>query len=622
MRFLFILGLSLFSFSILASDGLQVKSCEIAFAKMMGGRLSSEATGTNKFNLWDKGFEPETFMESISKSSTNERIDMLRDLARLADKSEIYNQNLANLAQNILKDNLIPFKTVKQILEGVEGSAARFFVSQNTKSVRFQIEISPEKIKAVDDFIKTQKLSKNYTREYRDIFLSSNRTEEDLKAAIEAGMKLRQNAKDLEQFRSYIEFIENSKPKNALKAMKEIESIYDYAHKPAFLKPGFLEPTYKQFLNNQHKVARYEEKRLGEILDEMRKQDNLKIVKEVEELEALKRAGKAFDEAKLNRLKSELSQSDVRPALRKRALAQAKGEAQIYQKLRSGCSSGKGNKKLDAAKKKFKKFKLALSIAGTPFFYYMKNKDKMETDPFWYERLGYEMGMGLVFTFVGNKIVTGTNTSFWQKYMQGQIYGAGLDLPNSVGYDMLFGKHGYARYIKKVYSGEFVENEAEKEFEKLKNSPTFKQDVAELYAYLEEKSQDLNTKNILNKYFNLSAYESGSDATKITQEDLESEEAKEMMIELLAERMYLKNMGQWPIFQTGSSGADRWGFYRMTNIPFGLKGLIVDLAIFRVLCTEPLGPIGSFGLAMGIVFADKYIFGDLTYEKRREAINQ
>ena len=37
---------------------------------------------------------------------------------------------------------------------------------------------------------------------------------------------------------------------------------------------------------------------------------------------------------------------------------------------------------------------------------HLKNKDKLGKDNEWFEKLGYEMGIGLVFTFVGNKIMT------------------------------------------------------------------------------------------------------------------------------------------------------------------------------------------------------------------------
>ena len=109
---------------------------------------------------------------------------------------------------------------------------------------------------------------------------------------------------------------------------------------------------------------------------------------------------------------------------------------------------------------------------------------------------------------------------------------------------------------------------------------------------------------------------------KITQEDLETAEGEEMMMELLAERMYLQNMGEWPIFQTGNKGADRWAFYRARNVVWDLKGIALNLAIFQIMCREPLGKVGSWGLILGLVLGDQFYSGDLSYGARREAINQ
>mgnify|MGYP000356732230 CR=1 FL=1 len=104
-------------------------------------------------------------------------------------------------------------------------------------------------------------------------------------------------------------------------------------------------------------------------------------------------------------------------------------------------------------------------------------------------------------------------------------------------------------------------------------------------------------------------------------EDLESENGRDMMLELLAEKMYLENMGEWEAFQTGSKGLDRWSFYRARNLLTDMKGLALNLTIFQILCRKPIGP-ASFALALGLYFGDTWLFGDYTYAKRREAINQ
>ena len=76
------------------------------------------------------------------------------------------------------------------------------------------------------------------------------------------------------------------------------------------------------------------------------------------------------------------------------------------------------------------------------------------------------------------------------------------------------------------------------------------------------------------------------------------------------------------IFQTGNRGLDRWSFYRTRNVLWDMKGLALNLAIFQIMCREPLGKIGSWGLILGLVFGESMLSNDLTYEKRRDAINQ
>ena len=162
----------------------------------------------------------------------------------------------------------------------------------------------------------------------------------------------------------------------------------------------------------------------------------------------------------------------------------------------------------------------------------------------------------------------------------------------------------------------------EEELEQLKKSPTFDQDVKELLGFLDEKSKLANTKNLLDRYFNLSTYSSLDDEFKITQEDLETEEGREVMLELLAERMYLANMGELPLLQTGNKGADRWAFYRARNVLFDIKAMALNIAMFEIMCREPLGKVGSWGLVLGLLVGDWVVTGDWTYGMRREAINQ
>ncbi|MCO4753235.1 MAG: hypothetical protein KC478_02080 [Bacteriovoracaceae bacterium] len=465
----------------------------------------------------------------------------------------------------------------------------------------------------VPNFLKT---------EYKRVLRKSRLTHEHLEIAIANGMKLRADQKSFERFTEflvYLDYLPNYKVKDAI---KHIEKVYKYADDVRFFVPNEALPPHKQFIVQRRKVKEMQERRYKTISKDFKLQEKEKLIEELDEIISAQRRGMPYDEKKLSEIKTEVERVQLSPMLAKRARAQAAGEAGIFRKLLNGCNGG-GSAQLEAAKRKFKNFKWVLSFTGTPIFYLKNNWEDRENDEYFWEKLGQEMLMGFMFTYASNLIVTNTDKGFWSKYLEGYVKFAGLDVISTGSYDLLFGEKGYARYFKQIYSeGPLRPSVIEEELEQLKNSPNFEQDMQELLGFLEEKSKSANTKNFLDKYFNLSTYSSLEDDFKITQEDLETEEAREVMLELLAERMYLANMGDWPVFQSGNKGADRWAFYRARNVLFDIKSMALNIAMFEIMCREPLGRIGSWGLVLGLLVGDWMVTGDWTYGVRREAINQ
>lgn len=602
--------------------GSTMNPCEIAFVKLLNGKIPAEARGNAALNLWDERFNAEHLVKDIEAlPNKSDRTAFLNELTRLFYKDQIYVDNVASVANLMLKKKLIGLEDIKTLFLKKEFSDASFVFSKINKEVSGKLNVDEGKSYFVKNLVEKFELTKNLKKEYQNILIQSNRTTEELEFALKNGMTLRNDAKSLEQLKQYLEFLESSKPKAALNALKDVEKIYNYTYKPSFTTIDALNPTYKKFLAQKSRLQSFETKRVGEIEYQLKLQMDDDLAKEMNQIMNREKMGLTFDKNRKKELKELIDNQKLSKGLQKRALNQAKGERSIYRKLSNGCRSG-DSKRLASAKNKFKKFKIALALGGTPLFYWMKNKDKMDKDPFWYERLGYEWGMGLMFTMIGNKIVTNSDTGFWRKYLEGYAKFSALDGVSSLGYDALFGKNSYIRYFQQIYKGKDLSpSEIEKEFEKLKESPTFEEDLKALMAYLEDKSKENNVKNFLDNNLNLGTY-SSLESDKITQEDLETEEGREMMMELLAERMYLQNMGNWPIFQTGNTGADRWSFYRMRNIVWDMKGLALNLAIFQIMCREPLGKVGSWGLILGIVLGDQFYSGDLTYGMRRDAINQ
>lgn len=602
--------------------GMALNPCEISFVKLLNGKLPAEVRGNAALNMWDERFNPELLLNDLKIMKTKEaRLDFLKNLKKLVYKDQDYVDNISSVVNMMVKKKMIGLEDIRSIFLKENFGAAKFYYSKTAKELTGKLNIDESKLSVVKEIVADQSLSKTIQKEYSDILLFSNRTAEELEVAVKSGMKLRSDAKSLQQFKEYMEFLDLAKPKKALKGLKEVEKIYDFNFKHSALTIDAINPPHKQFLAQKSRLRSFEEKRLREIEKNLKMQMDDDLIKEMNEIRNREKMGLKVDKARKKELESKIDDIELNKGLKKRALNQAKGERRIYRKLMNGCNSG-DSKRLASAKKKFAKFKIALALGGTPLFYWMKNKDKIDKDPYWYERLGYEWAVGLAFTFIGNKIVTNSNTSFWRKYLEGYAKFSALDGVSALGYDALFGKNSYIRYFQQIYKGkDLPPSEIEEEFEKLKNSPTFEEDIKGLMAYLNERASDNNVKNFLDNHLNLGAYSSLEDE-RITQEDLETEEGREMMMELLAERMYLQNMGNWPVFQTGNTGLDRWSFYRMRNIVWDMKGLALNIAIFQIMCREPLGKVGSWGLILGLVLGDQFFSGDITYGMRRDAINQ
>lgn len=418
-----------------------------------------------------------------------------------------------------------------------------------------------------------------------------------------------------------MEFLDNTKAHNLEKGLKHIEDIYVKIPKKGVLPFNPLVAPHKQFLKQTARLKEFQERRIIEIERGLKLQEDTSVVKEIDEAIQAKANGKIIKVQERLRFKRKIDNTQLTNSLKQRARMQAKHETSIYRRLLNGCNSG-SSKRLDSAKKKFSRFKFAMSMGLTPVFYIKNSKDEMDTDPYYWEKLGHEMLMAFIFTKVGNKLFTNTSTTFWKKYFEGYIKFGALSYAEAYSYEELFGKNELIRYIQTIYTGEFRESELEKEYEKFVNSPNFEKNLKELTTYLDKMSKKQNMMNFLDKYFNLNAYSSGDEKLKITQEDLETEEAREFLMELIAERIYLTNMGNWEFFQTGRKDTDRFLFYRTRAVAWDIKGLAMNLTMFELMCREPFGKIGSWGAILTLFFGDMFLTGNLTYQYRRDAINQ
>lgn len=622
-KFLF-LGMFLLSFSLASGkvNATELRPCELSFVKFIGGKLPAEMSGSNAVNLWSTSFDADLMIKSLTEGKVANHLELVNELIRYVDKDITYARNLSDLVNRMYQNRLLSASKIKKLFVQKEFNGARFFWSDSAKKLTAQVDISPEKVAVIDNLLSNFKLSSKYKKEYRNILLQSDRSADDLVFALNSGMVLYNNSKHLEQFRLYIEYLDQVRSGRVRKGLKFIENIYDFEYRHSLLTVDTVLPPHKQFLAQKSRVDVFEQKRLKKLMDEYKLREKDKISKELRDIEARIARGESVLESERRQLQSKLDEIELSQELRKRAKRQAAGEKEIYRRMMNGCNSGSSPRLANAAKK-FKRFKVALSLTTVPAFYLMKNWDKREKDPFFWEKLGYEVTTGLAFTFVANKLITNNSTSFLQKYLEGYIkFGLMDGVINGFGFEQLFGANAHIRYFQRLYRPDVTDSQIEKELKVLMASPTFEEDVKALISYLEEKSEESNLKNLIEKTFNVGAYNSLDGELALTSKDLESEEAREVLMELLAERLYLQNMGEWPMFQSGNKGADRWLFYRGRNVLYDIKAVAVNLAIFQIMCREPFGKVGSWAAVFSLVIADQLISGNFTYGLRREAINQ
>lgn len=622
-------GIKILSFQIfilaffvgLAGHSFAATNCEANFVKFINGELPSDISKNPIGNMWDERFDAFKVAEELSKHPEIDINNYLEELTKLVHKDKVFNTNLSDLYSKLYQDKKISFKFLQKNLINRQFEHTQFFYSDAGRSVMSKVAIDPARASFVDEVLASTKLSQYYQDEYRNIFMTSNRTNDELKLAFDSGLKLNPNRKDLEQFKKFMEFIDGVKAPKAAKALKRVNDIFDYDRINKVLSYNPHQGQIEKFFAQEKRVANYTEKRLKELQRDLKLQQKSEILSEIDDAIAREARGEIVDPREKLRFGKKIDDYELPNSHKIRARNQAIHEGKIYRKLLNGCGGG-DSQRLKAATKKFKRFKLFLTLGVSPGIFLWKNRDQIGKDPDIMYKFGYEVAMGLFFTVVGNKIFTKTNTSFWNKYLEGYWKFSIMSFMDGTGYEQLFGEKHMVRHLQKIFRGDLPPTQIEEEFEKLRSSPTFEKDMQELLDFLEEKSKALSTRNVLDRYFHLSAYSSLDDELRITQEDLESEEAREMVMELMAERIYLQNMGTVPFFQTGKKGYDRFLFYRTRNILWDMKGIMLNLAIFELMCRQPFGKIGSWGAIIAMVLGDNILDNNFTLKLRREMINQ
>lgn len=286
--------------------------------------------------------------------------------------------------------------------------------------------------------------------------------------------------------------------------------------------------------------------------------------------------------------------------------------ARSYQ-LRKMCSVKTSTPAMDKAVKNFAKYNMGISLSSTVFNFAKENWNDVK-DLKWAGRLGFEVVMSAIGSYLGSKLVTTNQMNTATKLVVNNFVNFGTNSIEAFFYSMAFSDD---------------HNKAKEHLEKLKQSPTFEQDIKELEKYLDNHSElrqyadgmkDLSHEMILtimgkDKTEKLSAKE----LSQITEEKLKDPAVQERLMLLLEDKAYADGAGK---LQLGGAGIDRlayntkWSAY---TIPINMG---IQYMAFKTLCLMQDKPWQAAGVFLAIQMARQYGSGHFYFQGRKEDINQ
>ncbi len=287
-----------------------------------------------------------------------------------------------------------------------------------------------------------------------------------------------------------------------------------------------------------------------------------------------------------------------------------------YEELYYGCRALRPNDVNKNAARDFKRFNLALNLGTLGASYAFYNNDK-EIDAEWFGKLGYDIGVVLMFSYVGGSIQTKATDTQIVKSLKSYFMGRVLGMTDILIYDPIFNEE---------------REKAEKRVAELKKDPKYKDDIAKLLKSYEERSLYTKYKNeIINTLRKLpegislgvkgkSVDENNVDWNNITHADLEREDVQEVLVAAAMAQIYNESKGQW--IDTGDAGLDRYAFntvFYAVQIP---KSIAQNFITYRMLCMGQDNPKLSFTKAVIFNVTSSFIVNQALFGYREKAINQ
>jgi hypothetical protein len=291
-----------------------------------------------------------------------------------------------------------------------------------------------------------------------------------------------------------------------------------------------------------------------------------------------------------------------------------------YTELYYGCRALRPNQVNKNAAKDFKRFNLSLNLGtlGASYAFYNMDKD-MNSE--WFMKLGYEVGVTVMFSYIGSSIQTKATDTQIVKSLKNYFIGRVMGTTDVLVYDPLFNDESskaedHLSDIKKL------EN----------NDPEFKRKIQELKKAYEESGLYRRYKNeLISRLKQLpgkvglgvkgkSIDENGVDWNNLSKEDLDRPEVQEVLMAAAMAEVYQQRKGEW--IETSNSGVDR---YIYNSIYFGLtipKSIIQNYITYQMLCMGQDNSKLAFTKAVLFNVSASFLFNQLQYGYREKAIGQ
>lgn len=358
---------------------------------------------------------------------------------------------------------------------------------------------------------------------------------------------------------------------------------------PDLVKSNNHESYYSFFKYLKNKPLPLQKKLINSI-DEIFNPESSNL--EIKKFQKLQNKFSNFERRQKEKLFNEMKNKD---ALSKSIIeVKAKNQRKIYEHLYHSCANKETNTNMQIASRKLNMIKQVISNASSILGYTTANWNK-EKNLDWFSRLGYEIGMTTATGFISATVNRKKyDDIFKQSLANYTTYGV-IDIVDTNLYNFVFNNN----------------SKIEEQFNQIKNSPDWKNDISDLEQFLKNSNIENHFYQRMTSYFG----NSDQDLDKITLKDLESEEVKELILEMIALKLYEESQ-DGAIIQTGSSPLDYYTYNRIFGVIAAPKAVLLGNYLTKVLCMSKLNPTLAYFQVLSLYTLDSILTDQLYYNGR------